>query len=59
MVIAMCNAYDIGKKIRPGHRALWEKSTRDRLADLPKSKSTLPESFRRAKTSAFGRTWIP
>jgi len=37
MVIAMCNAYDIGKKIRPGHRALWEKSTRDRLADLPKT----------------------
>ena len=33
----MCNAYDIGEKLRPGHRAAWDRLLRERFRELPKT----------------------
>jgi putative SOS response-associated peptidase YedK len=35
----MCNAYDIGAKIRPGHNTRSEKILRERIASLPKTRT--------------------
>ena len=35
----MCNVYDIGPKIRPGHKTRSEKTIRERSAELPKTRT--------------------